>query len=341
LTNTGPNQYHLAIPLRLPAEVTGAGQGLTLGNNSHYFQLGFKANSGYTGTLTYGIDNIRFTGIPEFTEHTLFSWENSFEGWTQGPDPGHVHTITSTGATAGSTALQIDRTSVRGDGTTPADDNFVWGSIFTTTDQAVIDDFVPRINAAARVAFDVTFQDQFPANPSYTNFWVAFADGTGAFYQAETPFFNINGALPGTKATLEIPIENFVDASAGSTKTLAVDGLSEEALQLAIRIATSTDYGAVYQIDNFRLITEVSNLPADFNDDSVVDGADLVAWRSAFGPTAGADADGDGDSDGNDFLVWQREASSPGAAVAVAAVPEPAAWLLAVAASLALVGRRR
>lgn len=45
---------------------------------------------------------------------------------------------------------------------------------------------------------------------------------------------------------------------------------------------------------------------ADFNNDGVVNGADLTVWKDAFGMGAGADADGDGDSDGADFLVWQR-----------------------------------
>jgi hypothetical protein len=50
-----------------------------------------------------------------------------------------------------------------------------------------------------------------------------------------------------------------------------------------------------------------AGLAADFNNSGGVDGADLTAWRGAFGTTANADADGDGDSDGNDFLSWQRQ----------------------------------
>jgi hypothetical protein len=39
-----------------------------------------------------------------------------------------------------------------------------------------------------------------------------------------------------------------------------------------------------------------------------VDGADLGAWRGAFGAgNAGGDADNDGDTDGADFLAWQRQ----------------------------------
>jgi hypothetical protein len=46
--------------------------------------------------------------------------------------------------------------------------------------------------------------------------------------------------------------------------------------------------------------------PADFNNNNVVDGADLTVWKTAYGTNANADADGDGDSDGRDFLIWQR-----------------------------------
>ena len=73
---------------------------------------------------------------------TLFSWENSFEGWVQGPEAGHVHTIVSTGATHGVTALQIDRTSVPGTAGRRRPTAFVVGSSFTTTDPARIDDLV-------------------------------------------------------------------------------------------------------------------------------------------------------------------------------------------------------
>jgi hypothetical protein len=136
---------------------------------------------------------------------------------------------------------------------------------------------------------------------------------------------------------MELLISDFNDATPGSTKNLAIDGLSLASTSLSIAIASSTNGGAVYQIDNFRLISEVPQLRADFNGDQVVDALDLNIWKSG----AGADANEDGVTDGNDFLIWQREYSATHATAVAAAVPEPAALSLALTASLALVGRRR
>lgn len=46
---------------------------------------------------------------------------------------------------------------------------------------------------------------------------------------------------------------------------------------------------------------------ADFNNDNVVNAADLASWQASFGSNATGDADGDGQTDGADMLTWQRE----------------------------------
>jgi hypothetical protein len=94
---------------------------------------------------------------------------------------------------------------------------------------------------------------------------------------------------------------------------------------------------ADFTIDNFRTET-VGSLPGDFDDNSVVDGADLTKWQGDFGPSAGSDADGDGDSDGADLLIWQQNVGAGGA---VAAIPEPGAVGLSGAAIMLLAGWRR
>ena len=84
-------------------------------------------------------------------------------------------------------------------------------------------------------------------------------------------------------------------------------------------------------------------LVGDFNGDLVVDGADLEKWKLDFGANGGSDADDDGDSDGDDFLLWQRNFTTPVGAVTTAAVPEPHALALAAmgAGGIAALRRRR
>ncbi len=83
-------------------------------------------------------------------------------------------------------------------------------------------------------------------------------------------------------------------------------------------------------------------LPGDFNADRAVNGADLTVWRGSYGKTAGADANGDGRSDGLDALVWQRNQGMSASVGATAAVPEPAAAVLAAGSIFVFgaVGRR-
>jgi hypothetical protein len=77
-------------------------------------------------------------------------------------------------------------------------------------------------------------------------------------------------------------------------------------------------------------------LPGDFNGDGVVDGGDLVAWRTGLGMDSNAtrsdgDADRDGDVDGQDYLAWQRHLGANlmvGVASSASSVPEPGAGIL-------------
>lgn len=87
----------------------------------------------------------------------------------------------------------------------------------------------------------------------------------------------------------------------------------------------------------YRLIPD---LAADFNDDGLVNAADLAKWKLDFGNGNGSDADGDGDSDGMDLLGWQAAMSSP-PTLASARVPEPTATGLLTAALAVLTHVRR
>ena len=114
---------------------------------------------------------------------------------------------------------------------------------------------------------------------------------------------------------------------AGGTLTFAVSGFDDD------------EYlGSHAQDDPFELKLTLGGggFAADFNNDNMVTGADLTAWRSNFGPSATGDADGDNDSDGADFLVWQREVGSGVGSLAFAApVPEPSGAVLASVAAIA------
>ena len=57
-------------------------------------------------------------------------------------------------------------------------------------------------------------------------------------------------------------------------------------------------------------------IPADFDSDGDVDGADFLLWQAGYPTDSGAtladgDADGDGDVDGADFLIWQANYPTP------------------------------
>ncbi len=82
--------------------------------------------------------------------------------------------------------------------------------------------------------------------------------------------------------------------------------------------------------------------PADFNQDTLVDSADLAIWTTGYGLDATGDADGDGDTDGADLLFWQRELGlGQGNLSASLSVPEPSSLLLGVMAIAGLSMRSR
>jgi len=69
-------------------------------------------------------------------------------------------------------------------------------------------------------------------------------------------------------------------------------------------------------------------IPGDYDLDSVVDGDDLTAWRSAVGATGAnlpADGNRDGRVDGGDFLFWQQNLTPPISTNSAEIVPEPGA----------------
>lgn len=85
---------------------------------------------------------------------------------------------------------------------------------------------------------------------------------------------------------------------------------------------------------------------ADFNSDSVVDGADFLIWQRGFGGTGGltsGDANGDGAINESDLTIWKQQLGA--STLSRAAIPEPGAFILgamcAAAASIARPSRSR
>jgi autotransporter-associated beta strand protein len=88
------------------------------------------------------------------------------------------------------------------------------------------------------------------------------------------------------------------------------------------------------------------NPAGDYNHDGVVDTADFVVWRKAFGQIGGTVGDGNGDGrvDEADYFVWKSNVSlrsPPPAAGAGTAVPEPSTALLAALVAISICAKRR
>lgn len=339
-----PNQYRAVVPL---------GPTLALAQGSTFFDIGFKSNGGWQGTVDLAIDNIRLSGLPEFTEETIFSWETpddlgtpgvneQFENWTTGFGAGHTHAISSSGATDGSSSLEINR-----QGLQDPNGAFTWGSQFVLdsdidpdpnvvntdpTIQGLIESLVGKINAASSLAFDVTFDDSFPNSPTYTSFGVHITDDQETFFDGFSGSFNGIQTI-GSTSTVTIPLGGMVDDTLG--ESLAEAGLNENSTFLRIGLATNTDGAGIYQIDNFRLLTQVPPDSADFDGDGLVTGLDFLIYQQNLGLTgqtdnSNGDANGDGVVGAADLAIWEGQVG--GAApqsVSLAAVPEPSSALLA------------
>ncbi len=283
------NTWHASIPMTE----------LPVAQDSGYYQLNFGSNStsytpGPNGEgLRYYVDNIRFTKIKQTVSETLFSWETlddpntptvdeRFEGWTEGYQPGHTHSIVTSpalGPTDGTHALNIHRVDLDN---VPDDANsqfFTWGSQYVLNsdpaqngqiDNAIqqkIDTLASKLHAATRVAFDVSFDpNTFDASPTFAKFGLSFDDGSHSFF-SEFPNFNPLDASGPTTLTMDLPLTAFADGAANLADTGIATGTH------FFRIAMSTNVNGLFsggtstpidfQVDNFRLITELSGVPGD------------------------------------------------------------------------------
>jgi hypothetical protein len=110
-------------------------------------------------------------------------------------------------------------------------------------------------------------------------------------------------------------------------------------------IQFTSNQDANFTVSNVWIGNAAAILPAtytsqgDFNHDGVVDSADYVTWRNSMGQAGSnltADGNGDNQVDMGDLLTWRAHfgmaVGGSGAGLGGAAVPEPASWLLCVAA---------
>jgi len=133
----------------------------------------------------------------------------------------------------------------------------------------------------------------------------------------------------------------FVPAAGDSfTIITATDGISGafESLVAPGAYNWNLDYG-------FNTVSLLVGISGDFNDDGTVDAADYSIWRDTMGTSGSnlaADGNGDGTVNNDDFTIWKNhfgQSLSPGSGSA-AAVPEPAPWLLFIAALVAIAPAR-
>jgi hypothetical protein len=114
------------------------------------------------------------------------------------------------------------------------------------------------------------------------------------------------------------------------------------------KLFTPLDYAALADI-GWQVPPELLGLPADFNGDAVVDGADFLIWQRGYGGFGGTPGDANGDLFVDDFDGWivsnylGSQGFIPEALTAAgAAIPEPAAAALALTGALAFAaGARR
>jgi hypothetical protein len=199
--------------------------------------------------------------------------------------------------------------------------------------------------ANLQVSVDMGAMGNFEAGgvdaDTYT--WTYSLDG-GAFQPLFTS--SVNEAVSATYTlangtttqTLDDPLYMTNTASATVQLTNVLQTLTSSiagaGTQLAVRLFTHTNaIDEAYVFDNLLVTGLVASNPADFNNDGLVNAADLTAWKTNFGLASGAtkaqgDANNDGRVDGADFLIWQKALGAGSATAAFAAVPEPTAMAL-------------
>jgi autotransporter-associated beta strand protein len=181
-------------------------------------------------------------------------------------------------------------------------------------------------------------------------------DLTGATVGSEYDQVVTNGAVSLGGAALNLSLGSFVPAGTESFRLIDNTGASPIVGEFAnLTQGAAVDLAGVTYYMNYMggngndvvlSPTQPTVADADFDGDGDVDGADFLTWQQNVGAAGGqqqGNANGDATIDGADLDIWRNQFGAGAAVGAVAAVPEPAAAILMLAASigLALAGRRR
>lgn len=170
--------------------------------------------------------------------------------------------------------------------------------------------------------------------------------GTGT-QSARLAYLHINTSATGPNYVVPFYSELGVLGNEGSLEVLLKDFPANftHINQIVIEVDRAASTGG-FTLNEMAIVGPP--LAGDFNRDGIVDAADYEAWRSKFGQRSGpalftADGNGDRVVDVRDYVIWRDSIGSGGTGGSNlgVAVPEPAAVVLAMMASLIGVWSRR
>ena len=154
-------------------------------------------------------------------------------------------------------------------------------------------------------------------------------DVAGDFTAAGTLRVSLTTDAPAPQLGDVFDILEFAAAD-GAFDALDLPGLSQGLYWDTSRLLLSGELEVVAWVDN-----------ADFDGDGDVDAADLMTWQRGFGSgtvPAEGDANNDGVVDAADLAIWKSQFGADGEkSTPLVAVPEPAGFLLSIAATAVLL----
>jgi hypothetical protein len=158
--------------------------------------------------------------------------------------------------------------------------------------------------------------------------------------ETEEEFFAPKHTMTDVYQTFSVPFSQFISTLDQGTPTLA------DLANIRIKFVVYNSNGTGLARFDYDQVTGLAPAveDADFNNDNIVNGSDFLIWQRNFGSgttLAQGDANGSGSVNAADLAIWKAKFGTVGSAAAVAAVPEPAAGLLASLGLAALVYRRR